>query len=103
MAEINQIVARHLRIDRMSNFNPADIAFELDIGLGNAGRLVMCLRDQVLHGQPGCGSGVCDIDEVAAGLDALLSFLGNLGHMVDLLGQDQCEDRQRLANGGCGQ
>jgi hypothetical protein len=89
MAEINQLVAQHLLIDQMSNLDHANIAFELDVGLGTAGRLVLCLRDQVVHGQPGSGSGVCDIDEVAAGLDALLSFLGNLGHMVDLSGQKQ--------------
>lgn len=97
MAEINKLVAQHFRFDLMSNFNCEAIAFELNAGLGNVGRLVISLRDQIVHGKPGCGSGVCDVDEVAAGLDGLLMLLGNLGHMVDLL------DQALPADGECGQ
>lgn len=85
MALIDQVVVRHFHVRESAFRDPQLIIHNLDAGLFSVGKLVVCLRDQVIHGSPGTGQSACDTEEVGAGLDALLAYLAQLGTMVDQL------------------
>ncbi|WP_454887862.1 hypothetical protein [Sphingomonas oryzagri] len=85
MAMITDVVARHFKVGEFEFEDPTLIVSSLDAGLYSAGKMVECLHDQVLHGQPGSGTSQCDPEEVGSGLEALLAYLGQLGLLVDQL------------------
>lgn len=82
MAMIDEVVTKH--------FRPAPddlglIVSDLDLGIYTVGVGISMIRDMLLHGSPGSGSSKCDPEEVAASVEALLSYIGRLGPMIDRL------------------
>lgn len=94
MAMIDQVVDRHFYVGESALADPSLIIVNLDTGIYSVGKMVACLRDQVIHGSPGTGQSDCDTEEVGAGLEALLAYLGQLGAMVDQL--QACDRANRL-------
>ncbi|KAK0361142.1 hypothetical protein LTR94_024507 [Friedmanniomyces endolithicus] len=94
MAMIDQVVDRHFHVGESALADPSLIIVNLDTGIYSVGKMVACLRDQVIHGSPGTGQSDCDTEEVGAGLEALLAYLGQLGAMVDQL--QACDRANRL-------
>lgn len=92
MAMIDQVVDRHFHVGESAFAAPDLIITNLDTGIYSVGKMVACLRDQVIHGSPGTGQSACDTEEVGAGLEALLAYLGQLGAMVD-----QLHERERAS------
>lgn len=80
MAMIDEVIAKHYR--------PHDdlslVVSDLDFGLYNIGISVMTIRDMLVHGALG-GPSQCNPEEVAASAEALLSYVGRLGVLIDRL------------------
>lgn len=87
MAMIDDVVAEHFRVANFAFSDVELIISHLDSGLYSAGKTVVSLRDQVLHGSPGSGSIEVDGDEISAALDGLLAVMGHLGQLVDQLSE----------------
>jgi hypothetical protein len=74
MATINDVVARIFR----TTGDPLNIVWNLDLGIHGAGCIVEHLRDLIIHDgdEP-------DREGWTAQLEALLTYLGQLGVLVD--------------------
>lgn len=80
MAMIDEVITKHYRVVG----DLSSIVSDLDLGIYNVGIGVMTIRDMLVHGAPG-GPSQCDPEEVAASAEALLSYIGRLGPLIDRL------------------
>jgi hypothetical protein len=81
MALMDDLVAQHF--DSPDDLHT--IVLNLDLGLFSVAVGVKGIRDTLLHGSPGSPSSGCDPQEVAASAEALLSYVGRLGVLIDRL------------------
>lgn len=80
MAMIDEVITKHYRA-------PDDLGLivsDLDLGIYTVGVGIITIRDMLVHGAPG-GPAQCNPEEVAASAEALLSYIGRLGVLIDRL------------------
>lgn len=80
MAYIHELTDKKFP-DNVATIDAVGTAYStLDLGLFHAGKMVETIRDLVVH-----PNHTIDVDGVAAATDALLSYLGSLGQVLDAL------------------